>query len=412
MWSQLTRLLRANVLACTIGTMALAGGAAAQTSDAAPSPAVQELRRHVLDGDVNTLTFHNMDQIFDTRRVAHSGQPRPFVRSDAALPNYTFDGQSLTPEQFLGRTYTNAFLVIRDGRIVYERYLNRTNENTRFISFSMAKSITSLLIGIAVDKGYIRSIDQRATDYAPEFKGSGYDGVTIRQLLEMRSGADYEERYDFGATPSLAAQIFEKSLVENKVRWASFGQSVKRRWAPGSYFNYSTLDTTVLGLVLTRAVGQPIATFMQTNLWEPAGMEADGFWLLDGPPTEGRETNGMGFNATLRDYGRIGQLVLDQGRVGDRQIVSRDWIQKSTTPKLFGHPTDDAWANGYGFQWWFPKDAAAFSAVGLQGQFIYIDPPSRTVVVKLSYFPPNDPREEKLFEETMAFSKAIAATRF
>jgi hypothetical protein len=338
--------------------------------------------------------------------------PRNLPRSDAALPNYTFAGQSLTPAQFMERTYTNAMLVIRDGKIVSETYRNRTGPDTHFLSFSMAKSITSLLVGIAVDKGYIRSIDQAATDFAPELKNSGYAGVTIRQILQMRSGVDYEERYDFGKTPSLAAQIFEKSLVENSVRWASFAETVKPRWRPGSYFNYSTLDTSVLGLILERATKQPLATFMQTNLWEPAGMEADGFWLLDGVPGVGRETNGMGYNATLRDFGRIGQLVLDQGHVGDRQVISADWIRQATTPLAIDHPTGDKWARAYGFQWWFPAGDIAFSAVGLQGQFIYVDPASRTVIVKLSHFPTDDAAQEALHEEVMTYFKTIAATKF
>ena len=253
----------------------------------------------MLDTPVSTLTFQSMDRIFDVRRVGRTGPIDGLPRADAALPNYSYKGVQYTPAQFMDRTFTNAFLVIRDGRIVYEQYRNNSDDRTRFISFSMAKSITSILIGIAVDKGLIHSIDDQVTNYAPELKGTAFDGTTIRNLLQMRSGTDYEERYDFGENPSLAAQVFEKTLVQNVRRFADFAPETKHKYKPGEHFNYSTLDTAVLGLILERAVKQPIATFTQTYLWEPMGMEFDGFWLLDGAPGVGRELNGMGYNAAL-----------------------------------------------------------------------------------------------------------------
>lgn len=393
----------------TIALIAISSPALAQVAvppDSNVSPAIQVLRRHILDADVNTLTFRNMEQIFITRKVARGGAVQSLPRSDASLPGYVFKGQNYTPEQFMDRTYTNAFLVIRDGRIISEQLRNGTDDRTRFASFSMAKSITSILVGIAVDRKLIRSIDQKITDYAPELKGTGYDGPTIRDLLQMRSGVDYDERYDFGQNPSLAAQVFENTLVQNRRRFADFAREVKKKLEPGEHFNYSTLDTAVLGLVLERAIKQPLATFTQTYLWEPMGMESDGAWLMDGPPGVGREINGMGFNATLRDYGRLGLMMLNGGRVGDRQIVSEAWVDQSTHyVPIDGEagPTK----RGYGFQWWFPQSDTAYSAIGLQGQYIYVDKPTKTVIVKLSHFPPGGDRS--LPEETLAFFNAITA---
>jgi hypothetical protein len=350
----------------------------------------------MLDAGVNSLFFHNMDELFETRTVTRAGPVSGFPRADAEPPAFKYEGGKLSYDEFAEKTYTNAFLIMRDGRIVFEDYRNNTDADTRLIAFSMSKSITSMLIGIAVDRGLIGSIDDPAVKYAPELRGSGYDGVTIRQILEMRSGVDYEERYDFGENPSLAALIHENAIVQNKERFADRARTTKRKAEPGSRFNYATLDTAVLGRVLERATGQSISKFMSENLWEPAGMEREGFWIADGPPGVGRELNGMGFNATLRDFGRLGQLMLGGGRIGGRQIISEDWVRASTAMKPF---PADAYVSvgaggGYGFQWWKVDDnPGAYAAVGLQGQFIYVHPQSRTVIVKLSYFPPG-PQED------------------
>lgn len=374
------------------------------------SPTVQELRRRMLDADVNSLFFHNMDELFETRTVTRAGPVSGFPRADAEPPVFKYEGRKLSYDEFAEKTYTNAFLIIRDGKIVLENYRNNTDADTRFIGFSMSKSITSMLIGIAVDRGLIGSIDDLAVKYAPEFKGSGYDGATIRQILEMRSGVDYEERYDFGENPSLAAIIHENAIVQNKERFADRVRATKRKAEPGSRFNYATLDTAVLGRVLEHATGQSISKFMSENLWEPAGMERDGFWIADGPPGVGRELNGMGYNATLRDFGRLGQLMLDGGKIGGRQIISEDWVRAATTMK--SHPADAAISigsdGGYGFQWWKVDDnPGAFSAVGLQGQFIYVHPASRTVIVKLSYFPPG-PLSDDAERVSISYFKSVS----
>ncbi|MBB4403133.1 MULTISPECIES: serine hydrolase domain-containing protein [Rhizobium/Agrobacterium group] len=364
--------------------------------------AVQELRRHMLDSDVNVLTFRSMDKIFETRLVPRAGPVWQFDRGETlTLPSYEFKGQTFTSEQFFDRTFTNALLVIRDGKIVSETYRNNTDASTHFISFSIAKSLTSMLVGIAVEQGSIESIEDFATKYVPELKSSGYDGVTIRQLLEMRSGVDYEERYDFGANPTPAAEVFEKTLVQNRQRFVETAPQLRRKNAPGTVFNYSTMDTAVLGWILERATGKPLAGFMSETLWQPAGMESNGFWIADGPPGVGRELNGMGYNATLRDFGRIGQMMLDEGRANGRQIVPTQWVTLSTTMKPF---TPGA-ATGYGFQWWHRDTTGAYMAVGLQGQYIYVQPATKTVVVKLSYFPPTQNGDAS--EETAAYLQVL-----
>lgn len=382
----------------------------AQSPTSGVPVALQEARRHMLDASVNTLTFRSMDQLFYTRQVSRSGPVWQLPRCDSDLNfQYTVGGQSYTPAQFLDRTYTNALLILKHGRIVYENYRNLSGDHTHFISFSMAKSITSMLIGIAVSEGHIRSLDDPVDTYVPELKGSGYEGVTIRQIMRMRSGVAYDERYDFGVH-SQAQQVFEDAIVQNVKRFADLAPSLHRTVPPGERFNYSTMDTAVLGWMLERAVKRPLSTYMTEKLWEPVGMESDGFWIADGPPGEGRALSGMGFNAVARDYARIGQLMLQKGRVGGNQIVPRDWVELSTastaidSPSPAGKPTI---ALGYGYQWWTLHGTGAFTALGLQGQFVYVDPATETVVVKLSYFPPG--KDVELLGESLAFFRAASA---
>jgi CubicO group peptidase (beta-lactamase class C family) len=370
-------------------------------SASAVPPAVQELRRRMLDADVNALTFHNMDEIFTTRTVPRGGAVWELPSQTVPLAfTYAFGGQTWTPEEFLERTYTNALLVMKDGTILAETYRNNTGPQTRFVSWSMAKSIASMMIGVALAEGRIRSLDDPITDYIPELSRAAYDGVTIRQIMQMRSGVDYEERYDFD-NPGMAASNHINSLVLNLTRFADMACAVTRKTVPGEVFEYKTLDTAVLGWLVERATEMNAASYLASRIWEPLGAEADGFFIMDGPPGVGREFTGAGFNATLRDYARLGQMVLDDGVVNGRRILPEGWVAESTAPS---HP--ETAAGGYGLQWWTLADSNAFYALGLQGQFIYIDPDSRTVVVKLSYFPPGD--DSAAAAETLAFLQAAS----
>jgi hypothetical protein len=340
-----------------------------------------------------------MDEIFTTRAVARSGPVWPIPRSDRELDfRYQFVGKELSPQEFLDRTYTNALLIMKDGRIVAETYRNNSNEATRFIAWSATKSIIGLLVGCAIQEGRIKSIDDPITRYLPELKGGGYDGASVKHILQMRSGVDYEERYDFG-NPGTAARNHEAALVQNVVRFADVARTIKRKHPPGEVWQYKTLDTAVLGWLVERVSdGSTLAAYAAQRLWEPLGAERDGFFIMDGPPGMGREFSGAGFNATLRDLGRIGLMMLNEGKANDRQIIPAEWTRASTRPT--GGP-----GPGYGYQWWTVANSRAYQAVGLQGQFIYVDPDTRTVIVKVSYFPPGNTTAD---EETAAFFAAAS----
>ncbi len=361
-------------------------------------PTVQQLRRDMLDANVNSLTFHNMDELFTTRVVGRAGPVWPLPKADRALDfGYSFKGQNYTADQFMERTYANALLVMKDGRIVYEKYRNNTNDTTRFMAFSMTKSFTSILVGCALEEGRIKSIDDPITKYLPELAQGGYNGVSIRHILQMRSGVDYEERYDF-ANPGTAARNHEQSLVRNVTRFADAARTIGRKHEPGKVWVYKTLDTAVLGWLIERVSGTTVAAYTAQKLWEPLGAEANGFYIMDGVPGAGREFSGAGFNATVRDFARIGLMVLNGGVANGHQIVSKKWLDESSKPT--GGP-----GPGYGYQWWMGLRPGSFEASGLQGQYIYIDPATRTVVVKMSYFPPGDMVPH---EETEAFFAATS----
>jgi CubicO group peptidase (beta-lactamase class C family) len=393
----------ANAQTLSVSTCKTAGTAMLEASKSTVPPAIQQLRRRMLDADLNTLTFHTMDEIFWTRTVPRGGPVWTLPSRPTPLTfTYGFDGAQRTSTEFIDRTYTNALLIMKDGVILSEIYHNNTGPGTRFISFSMAKSITSMLIGIALAEGRIKSLDDRIDAYIPDLAQSAYAGVTIRQVMEMRSGVDYEERYDFD-NPGVAAANHNNALVLNLTRFADMACAVKRKTEPGSTFEYKTLDTAVLGWLVERAVGMTASAYLASRIWEPLGAEADGYFIMDGPPGVGREFTGAGFNATLRDYARLGQMVLNDGVANGRRVLPEGWVAQSTKPS---HPETEG--GGYGLQWWTEPGSNAFYALGLQGQYIYIDPDSRTVVVKLSYFPPGNAAAG---DETLAFMRAAAKWR-
>lgn len=390
-------------LLALVGCGVVVAGAARGQTPAVPSPvspAIQEARRHMLDAGVNTLTFHNMDQLFFTRVVGRGG-PVWDLPSDTRPLDFSYEvgGQTYSANDFLERNRTNALLILKKGKIVSEIYRNNTGPNTRFMSWSMAKSITSMLVGLALSEGRIRSLDQPITDYLPELKTGGYKDVTIRQVLQMRSGVDYEERYDF-EHPGVAAHNHETSLVENVTRFADAAKTIPTKAKPGTLFEYKTLDTAVLGWLVERVAGMNAASYLSSRIWEPLGAQADGFYIMDGPPGVGREFTGAGYNATLRDYGRLGQMVLNGGMANGHRILPEAWVREATHPSSV-----EPGRGGYGYQWWTVANSNAFYALGLQGQYIYVDPDTQTVIVKLSYFKPEDPTP---YPEALAFMAAAA----
>jgi CubicO group peptidase (beta-lactamase class C family) len=262
------------------------------------------------------------------------------------------------------------------------------------------------MMGFAIQDGYVKSVAEPITNYAPELKGTAYDGATLRDVLQMRSGTDWDDNF---FQPGPAKDINELAFMRGEGRFVSAASWPKRAHAPGEVFNYNTVDAALIGLVVERAAKRPISQYMSERLWKPAGMESYGFYLLDGPPGEGREFTGGGFNAVLRDYGRIGLMMAQRGVANGRQLLPPAWVKESTTPAPNGGARSEE-GLGYAYLWWTFDDTAAFTALGGEGQFVFVDPETQTVIVKLSHAPVG-PEGRRVSAETYAFLKAASKWR-
>jgi CubicO group peptidase (beta-lactamase class C family) len=281
--------------------------------------------------------------------------------------NYT--GTEIAFDDYLAQSQTVAFLIIKNDTIQYEKYFNGYNEESVVASFSMAKSVTSILIGCAIDDGLIKSVDEPIINYIPELKDKDLDNVTIKHLLQMTSGIKFNESYvnPFG---DAATFYYGTNLMG----------AIKRRkpeTAPGTQFSYSSGDTQLLGLVLERALkDKPVTQYLQEKLWKPLGMEYDATWSLD--KKDGLEKTFCCLNARARDFSKIGRLYLNKGNWNGTQIVSQKWVEESTKADV-----SDGGAGYYKYQWWLSEPDGAFTAKGILGQFIYVNPEKNLIIVRL-----------------------------
>lgn len=399
-----------NIIGC-LG-FALTLGAVAPTASAADdgrwlTPTMINARAHMFEPALNYLTFQHMDQMFAARTVAAGAEVWELPSKPMSIEGeFAVGAKKLKLEDYLEATATNALVIVKDGNIVYETYRNGSDAGTRFITFSVAKSYVATLIGLALADGAIKSLDDQVTAYLPEMKGTGYDGATIRDLLRMRSGVDWLEVYQFGSDTQLT-QVHDNSLVAYKYRWCDYAarESKPGPNKPGAAFNYATLDTSVLGCILEKAVGKTGSEYMSEKLWQPAGMESDAYWIMDGPDSVGREFFGAGLNATARDHARFGLMFLNGGVANGKQVVPADWVRQSTVPDEGFEPTAPGENLGYQYQWWTFPESDAYAAIGLHHQFIYVDPANNTVIVKINHTPEPVGREA----ENIAFFRQVSA---
>lgn len=394
---RLPRVLSLLCLGCVI---------AAVVARAETSKTVENYRLHMFDAPFRSLANRTIELMFDTARVdkAKSQWSLPKAAVDLDF-SYEFNGIRHRAEDVLEDTDTDALLIIKGGRIVYERYLNRADAATHFNSYSMAKSLNSIMVGLAIGDGHIQSVLDPVVKYVPELKNSGYDGTTIRDLLEMRSGVEWDD--NFFAEGSAARKAHVAAWVENSARYTDAAITTRRAHPPGTTFNYNTMDAAIIGLVIERAVKMPVSQYLSERLWKPAGMESYGFYVLDGPPGIGREFTGGGFDAVLRDYGRIGLLMLNQGRENGRQILPASYVLESTRPSTTSDTVTKEPHLGYAYFWWTILNSQAFTALGGEGQFIYVDPASKTVVVKMSHGPVG-PAAQANEQEALSFFTAVS----
>lgn len=359
--------------------------------------------------DRTAVTYRNMEEIFPTRRVADGGAPSPLASADRPLEiSYRFDDATYTLADFVTRSATTGLLILKDGKILFEGYYQGAEPSDMFMSFSLAKSFVSTLVGFAVADGDINSITDPIIQYLPELKGSAYETATIKQVLQMASGTGFSDD-DYSAKD---ADIAGYAMVLNHNRGGlyDYARSYKSVRKPGQVFQYASADTEVLGALVARVTHRSLSGYLSEKLWRPLGAEAPARWILDQPGSAGRELAAGGLQARLRDYGRFGLLYANLGAWQGSQLLPVGWVEAATRPSdpyveygalAPGYPL------GYGLQWWcLPGSNRRFAAEGIHGQFIAVDPVQKLVVVKLSGWAEAwDQRQEAEF---YAFFEAVA----
>lgn len=339
----------------------------------------------LFSGIDQTANFRAMSAIYPVRVIRRSSRPAPFAAGKplALPPTFTFDGKTLETQEFLTQVDTTGLLILKDDKLVFEDYRLGNDATTQSVSWSVGKSFVSALMGIAIGEGTVGAVEDPVTQYAPELAGSAYDGVRIKDVLQMSSGARWNEDY---SDPDSDINKFGRLLIDGSSLDA-FAAGCRREHPPGTFNRYNTTDTHVLGLVLRNATGRSLSDYLHDKLWQPLGMEADAFWIVD---RDGAEFAGGGLNAVLRDYARLGLLYLNGGVWNGARIVPAGWVRASVTPDAPhlqpGVRASSSEKLGYGYQWWVPDLSGAYSAIGIYGQFVYVDPAARVVIAKTSAF--------------------------
>jgi CubicO group peptidase (beta-lactamase class C family) len=280
-----------------------------------------------------------------------------------------YGSKSVAFDELLENNKTVAFLIIKNDTIQYEKYFKGYDQESIIPSFSMAKSVTSILIGCAIDDGLIKSIDELMITYLPELKKNGFEKVTIKHLLQMTSGLKFSENY-FNPFGEPASFYYGRNLNREISK-------LKLKAIPGEEFEYVSGNTQLLGLVLERALkGKTMTEYFQEKLWTPLEMEYDG-WSID-KKKNGTEKAFCCINARARDFAKIGRLFLNKGNWNGKQIVSKQWVEAST--KI---DRTEGSINEYQYQWWLPSNDGDFMAQGILGQFIYVNPNKNLVIVRM-----------------------------
>jgi CubicO group peptidase (beta-lactamase class C family) len=330
------------------------------------------------DEGVRVGSFSHLDEILPHYTLTKAQSPLPLAKAAAEVKlGYRFENQAWTLDDFLTHQRVTGLLVIKDGAVLFERYQYDRKPADRFISHSMAKSIVSLGVGMAVAEGKIASLDDLVSKYVPKLAGSAYGETTIRNVLRMSSGVKFSEAYDGNddLTRFVIARNREGSI-------AALREFNTREAEQGTRFHYASSETMVLTVLLHAVTGTTLSEYLTARLWQPMGAEGDATWIKGADGTE----SGFGnFNATLRDYGRLGMMLANDGVVGGKQIVPKDYLLDATDwrrqPPAF-QPRKATPYFGYGYQFWpFPGEKRRFALLGVYGQSIFVDPELKLVMV-------------------------------
>jgi CubicO group peptidase (beta-lactamase class C family) len=333
--------------------------------------------------DVIVHHFSNMADVIPSMTISRIGPVNEFGKAPQSLPeSFKFDGKDIKIDDFLTLTSTTALVVVKDNDVTFEDYYQGTGEFDQRISWSMAKSFLSAIFGVAVEEGHIKDLNVPVTDYVPSLKGSGYDGVTIKNVLQMSSGVYFDENYgDFNSDINRFGRVMALGGSFDE-----FAASLTSEREQGTYMHYVSLDTHVIGMVLRAATGRSIEDYFNEKLWSKLGTERDAIYITD---STGQPMVLGGLNLISRDYARMGKLYRDKGLINGIQVVPAQWIEDSITPDaphlMPGKRDTSASKMGYGYQWWIPDNPKQeFMALGIYGQHIYVNREYNVVIVKNS----------------------------
>jgi CubicO group peptidase (beta-lactamase class C family) len=324
-----------------------------------------------------------IEKVYRVSTIQRGAYVRPLPKAVKKIdPTFSHGGQTYTVSEYMRAFNVSGVLVLKDGKILMERYGLGRGPRDRWTSFSVAKSVTSTLVGAAIQDGHIKSLEDPVTLYIPELRGSPYEGVNVRQLLTMSSGVKWNEDYtDPNSDVARAGATIPEPGVNPLV---SYMRKLPRANPPGQRFTYNTGETDLVGVLVSKATGKTLAQYASEKLWKPVGMERDGIWMLD---LAGHERGGCCMSMTLRDYGRIGQFMLEGGVARGRRILPEWWTAQATTPQI----VEGAPPPGYGYFWWMIPEG--YAARGIFGQSIVTLPKDGLVVVVNSAWPRATDRE-------------------
>lgn len=357
-----------------------------------------------------TENFRSIKNALDHRTIRPGGPTYRIPYDGKPLPeSFSFRESRRLLTQWIAETATSGLIVVHDGKIAFERYYRGNTPATHWIAWSASHPVVAALVGIARQEGLIRSVTDLGTDYVPRLTVSGYAGVTLKDVLQMSSGIAFDGNDDHFMSDigrmrrSLALGAAMDDLMV----------ALRRHRRPGTVLHPVCVDTQVLTMVLQQATGRSMSAYLEEKLWSRLGTEAEAFWVID---DHGRELACYGLQAVLRDYARFGLLFLNEGRnFRDQQILPAEWVRASVTADRAHLIPDDgggvsAHPHGYGYQWWLPAPPEGdYCAVGNYGQFIYVHPRHRVVIVKTSADAGASRIGSEMESASLAAFRAIAA---
>ncbi len=327
----------------------------------------------------NFYYFHHMDKIPNQRLDWVRKPARVFPLQEPAGPfslTYTANDKTYSLDDYMQQSDVLGFIVMKDNQIVYEKYLHDARPEDRFLSMSISKSVVSVLFGVALEERKIHSVDDPVTQYLPYLKDSAYKDASLKNLLQMASGIEFNEDY---LDPHADVHRVTFDLIRGGEPFKEVAVALKSERQPGTKFHYQSINTQMLGLVLEKVTGMPLNKYAEEKLWKKIGAQSDAFFYES---KHQPEICAFGcFNATLRDYARFGLMAMNYGKLGDTTVVNEAWMHESTTAPEFNP--------GYGYQWWLTANSPdhAFRAIGIYGQTIYINPAKHVVIAQFRASP-------------------------